>query len=263
MVTIHPMSVVDPKAELAEDVVVGPFCIIGPEVKIGKGTVLDSSVRIMGRTQIGERNHIFHGASLGCEPQDKKYAFEDTQLIVGDDNVIREHCTLSTGTIQDEGITRVGSRNLLMANAHVAHDCRVGSDTILANNCGLAGHVHVEDFAILGGQSGVHQFVHIGTHAFVGGASAVAKDVPPYVMCNGNPALVHGLNLVGLRRAGFTTETVGFIKRVYHAIYREGNLIADAAREIDTIIAEAPEAIRPMLTHMKDFVVSSPRGIIR
>ena len=263
MPKIHPMSFVDPKAEIAEDVVIGPFCVIGPKVQIGRGTVLDSCVSVLGITQIGCRNHIYHGAALGCEPQDKKYAKEETRLVVGDDNVIREHCTLSTGTVQDEGITRVGSRNLLMANAHVAHDCRVGNDTILANNCGLAGHVHVEDFAILGGQSGVHQFVHIGTHAFVGGASAVAKDVPPYVICNGNPAVPHGLNLVGLRRSGFSSEVIGLIKSVYHAIYREGNLIADAAREIDTIIASAPEDVKPLLTHMRDFVVTSPRGIIR
>ncbi len=183
--------------------------------------------------------------------------------MIGDDNVIREHCTLSTGTVQDEGITRIGSRNLLMANAHVAHDCRVGSDIILANNCGLAGHVHVEDFAILGGQSGVHQFVHIGTHAFVGGASAVSKDVPPYVMCNGNPALPHGLNLVGLRRAGFTNDLIGLIKSVYHAIYREGNLVADAVREINAIIETAPEDVKPLLAHMRDFVATSPRGIVR
>jgi len=260
---IHPSSLVDPAAELADDVRIGPFCIIGPDVSIDAGTVLDSCVSVGGITQIGKRNHIYHGAALGCEPQDKKYAKEPTRLVVGDDNVIRENCTLSTGTVQDEGITRVGSRNLLMANAHVAHDCRVGNDIILANNCGLAGHVHVEDFAILGGQSGVHQFVHIGTHAFVGGASAVSKDVPPYVICTGNPAVPHGLNLVGLRRCGFSSETVGLIKSVYHAIYREGNTVADAAKEIKAIVDAADAAAKPLLEHMCTFVLESPRGIIR
>ena len=263
MPKIHPSSVIDPKAEIADDVVIGPFCLIGEHVKIGEGCVLDSCVSIMGVTTIGKRNHFYHGAAVGCDPQDKKYDAEPTRLTLGDDNVIREHCTLSTGTIQDEGVTTIGSRNLLMANAHVAHDCRVGNDIILANNCGLAGHVHVEDFAILGGQSGVHQFVHIGTHAFVGGASAVSKDVPPYVICNGNPALPHGLNLVGLRRCGFSSETIGLIKSVYRAIYREGNLIADAASEINAIVEAAPCEVKPLLEHMRDFVVSSPRGIIR
>ncbi len=263
MTRIHPSSIVESGAELADDVVVGPFCLIGAEAKIGAGTVLMSHVTVHGRTQIGQRNRIFQGAAIGCEPQDKKYAGEPTELIVGDDNVIRENCTLSIGTVQDEGITRIGSRNLLMANVHIAHDCRIGNDIILANNCAIAGHVHIEDYAIVGGQTGVHQFVHIGTHTMVGGASAVLRDVPPYVICAGNPAQPHGLNSVGLRRSGFTNAQIALIKSCYRAIYREGHLIADAAKEIAQIIAEAPESDRSMLQHMLDFVVSSPRGIIR
>lgn len=263
MANIHPMSIVDPKAELAEDVTVGPFCIVGPDVKIGAGTELMSHVTVRGRTEIGCRNRIFQGAAIGCEPQDKKYAGEPTRLVIGDDNVIRENCTLSTGTVQDEGITTVGSRNLLMANVHIAHDCRVGSDTILANNCAFAGHVHIEDFVIVGGQSGVHQFVHIGTHAMVGGASGVLRDVPPYVICSGYPCAPHGINSVGLRRSGFTVEEMGLIKECYKALYREGNLIADAAREMQAVLERAPDKMKPLISHMIEFVTGSPRGIIR
>ncbi len=263
MAVIHPSSVVDPRACIAESVRIGPFCVIGPDVSIGENTEVMSCVSILGHTVIGSGNRIFHGAAVGCEPQDKKYAGEPTRLVIGDDNVIREHCTISLGTVQDEGLTTVGSRNLFMANVHIAHDCRVGSDTILANNCGLAGHVHGEDWAILGGQAGVHQFVHVGTRAMVGGASAVLRDVPPYVICSGSPAAPHGLNLIGLRRAGFSGERIALLKSFYRAIYREGNLVADAAREMREIMASAPEEDRPLLEHMLRFVTESPRGIIR
>ena len=161
MTQIHPSAIVDSQAELAEDVVVGPFCLVGPKVCIGAGTVLRSHVVVEGSTTIGARNVIYAGASIGCHPQDKKYRGEDTRLAVGDDNVIRENCTMSIGTIQDQGLTTVGSRNLFMANAHVAHDCQVGSDVILANNVALGGHVIVGDHAILGGQSAAHQFVRL------------------------------------------------------------------------------------------------------
>ena len=166
MTQIHPSAIVDSQAELAEDVVVGPFCLVGPKVCIGAGTVLRSHVVVEGSTTIGARNVIYAGASIGCHPQDKKYRGEDTRLVVGDDNVIRENCTMSIGTIQDQGLTTVGSRNLFMANAHVAHDCQVGSDVILANNVALGGHVIVGDHAILGGQSAAHQFVRIGAYGY-------------------------------------------------------------------------------------------------
>lgn len=263
MAVVHPSSIIEDGAELADDVVVGPFCYVGPKAKIGPGTHLMSHVTVLGRTTIGARNRIFMGASIGCEPQDKKYAGEDTILIVGDDNVIRENCTMSIGTTQDEGITTVGSRNLFMANAHVAHDCKVGDDVILANNVALAGHVTVGDFAIVGGQTGVHQFVRIGTHAMVGGASAALRDVPPYVICSGNPAAPHGLNSVGLRRSGFTAEQLSCVKECYRAIYREGNLIADAGREMQEILDKAPEDCKEAVRTMMEFVMNSPRGIIR
>lgn len=263
MPVIHPSSLVDPKAELDESVVVGPFCIVEGKVKIGAGTVLMSHVTVRGSTTVGKGNRIFQGAAIGCEPQDKKYAGEDTVLIVGDNNVIRENCTLSIGTVQDEGITRVGSGNLLMANVHVAHDCKVGDNTIIANNCALAGHVTVEDYAVIGGQTGLHQFTRVGRRAMVGGASGILRDVPPFMICSGNPAQPHGLNLVGLRRAGFSTELLKLLKDCYHAIYREGNLVSDAVTEMQTIIDGAPEEYRAELTHLKDFVQNSPRGIIR
>lgn len=263
MAKIHPSSIVDPAAQLADDVEVGPFCIVGPKVRIGAGTVLMSHVTVLGDTVIGERNRIFMGAAIGCEPQDKKYAGEDTKLIIGDDNVIRENCTLSIGTTQDEGCTWVGSRNLLMANVHIAHDCRIGNDIILANNCAIAGHVHIEDHAILGGQAACHQFVRVGRNAMAGGGSCVLRDLPPFVICSGNPAEPHGLNSVGLRRAGFGLSTLNALKAAYRAIYRDGNLVADAVREIEGLIAEADDEAKPLLEHMKDFVANSPRGIIR
>ncbi len=262
MAKIHPTALVDASAQLADDVIVGPFSLVGPNVVIGARTHLRSHVVIEGRTVIGEDNVIYAGASVGCHPQDKKYAGEDTQLIVGDRNVIRENCTLSIGTIQDEGITRVGSDNLFMANVHVAHDCRVGSGTILANNVALAGHVVVEDYAIIGGQTGVHQFVRVGEHAMVGGASALLRDLPPYVICSGNPAGPHGLNTVGLRRHGWTEEQMKAIHQAYRLLYRENLLIKEALERMEGLKAEFPGAV-DVLTHFMQFVAESPRGIIR
>ncbi len=262
MAQIHPTSVVDARAELADDVEIGPFCLVGPEVKIGAGTRLRSHVVVEGRTTIGCRNVIYAGASIGCHPQDKKYAGENTELVVGDDNVIRENCTFSIGTVQDHGITRVGSRNLFMANAHVAHDCVVGNDVILANNVALAGHVTVEDFAIIGGQTGVHQFVRVGAHAMVGGASAVLRDVPPYVICHLNPCTPAGLNLVGLRRSGFTDEQMRALRRAYGALYRENLTVREAAEKMETLKTEFPGAAAE-IEHFRRFVVESPRGVIR
>lgn len=262
MVNIHQLAYVDPKAELADDVVVGPFCLVGPDVKIGRGTVLRNHVTVEGKTTIGENNVIYAGACIGCHPQDKKYAMEDTSLIVGDRNVIRENVTMSIGTIQDEGITRVGSDNLFMANAHVAHDCRIGDGIIAANNVAFAGHVRVEDYAIVGGQTGVHQFVRIGTHAMVGGASAVLRDVPPYTISSGNPCEPHGLNTVGLRRSGFSDEEVRALHKAYRVLYRDGLLVKEALEAIRALTAEYPSA-QNVLAHFAGFVEASERGIIR
>ena len=262
MPQIHPSSIVDPKAEIADDAVIGPFCIVGPKVRIGSGTVLRSHVVVDGRTEIGARNLVYAGASIGCAPQDKKYRGEDTALFVGDENVIRENCTLSIGTIQDEGVTRVGSRNLLMANAHVAHDCRVGDDVILANNVALAGHVTVGSHAILGGQAAVHQFVRVGEFSMVGGASAVLQDVPPYVICHLNPCKVAGLNIVGLRRAGFTDEQIRALRKAYGHFYRENLTVREAAVLIEILKTEFAGAAAE-IDRFLAFVTSSPRGVIR
>ncbi len=263
MAKIHPTSIVDSHAQLADDVEVGPFCIIGPDVVIGSGTVLNSHVTVAGRTRIGCRNRIFQNAAVGCEPQDKKYAGEDTALEIGDDNVIRENCTISIGTVQDQSVTRVGSRNLFMANVHVAHDCQLGNDIIVANNVALAGHVWLEDFVIVGGSAAVHQFCHIGRNAMVSGLAGILRDVPPYVVCSGNPAAPHGLNLVGLRRHGFSQETIFKLKSAYKSLYREGNLVSDAAREIEALYAECDAETLEHVKHFHDFVVNSERGVIR
>lgn len=262
MPQIHPTSLVDPHAEIADGVVIGPFCIVGPGVRIGAGTVLRSHVVVDGSTEIGERNLVYAGASIGCAPQDKKYRGEDTRLVVGDDNVIRENCTLSIGTIQDEGITRVGSRNLFMANAHVAHDCRVGDDVILANNVALAGHVTVGSHAILGGQSAVHQFARVGEFAMVGGQAGVLQDVPPYVMSHLNPAKVAGLNLVGLRRAGFTDEQIRALRKAYGHFYRENLTVKEAAEKIAALKTDYPGAVVE-IDRFLTFVTTSQRGVIR
>lgn len=262
MAKIHPSSVVHPEAELADDVTVGPFCLIGPKVRIGAGTHLRSHVCVEGRTTIGAGNVVYAGASIGCDPQDKKYAGEDTELFVGDNNVIRENCTLAIGTIQDHGVTRVGSGNLFMANVHVAHDCLVGDQTIIANNVALAGHVTVEDYAIIGGQTGVHQFVRVGQHAMVGGASACLRDVPPFVICSGNPAQPHGLNSVGLRRFGYSDVQVRALHQAYRLLYREGLLVKEAVEQIRALVEANPDAA-PLLNAFADFVAESPRGIIR
>ena len=185
MAQIHPSSLVDPQAKLAENVVVGPFCTIGPHVEVGEGTTLQSHIVLTGHTKIGKNNKIYAFAAIGIDPQDKKYRGEETQLIIGDNNVIREHCTLSVGTVQDKGVTIVGNGNLLMANVHVAHDCVIGNDTIIANNVGFAGHVHVADDVIVGGQSGIHQFVKIGKGAMLSGGSMVRQDCIPYGMYQG------------------------------------------------------------------------------
>ena len=263
MANIHPSSIVDARAQLADDVVVGPFCIIGPEVVIGSWTVVNSHVAVSGRTRIGCRNRIFQNAAVGCEPQDKKYGGEDTALEIGDDNVIRENCTISIGTVQDLGVTRIGSRNLFMANVHIAHDCQVGNDIVIANNVAIAGHVWIEDYVILGGQAAVHQFCHLGRNAMVSGLAGILRDVPPYVVCSGNPASPHGLNLVGLRRHGFSQECLFKLKSAYKALYREGNLIADAGREIEALYEGCDEQTLAHLKHFHDFVVGSARGIIR
>ncbi|HAW44810.1 MAG TPA: acyl-[acyl-carrier-protein]--UDP-N-acetylglucosamine O-acyltransferase [Sutterella sp.] len=262
MPQIHPMSVIDPKAEIAKDAIIGPFCVIGPDVTIGSGTILMSHVNVAGVTTIGARNKIYANASIGCDPQDKKYAGEKTRLTIGDDNVIRENVTIATGTVQDEGITSIGSRNLIMANVHVAHDCRLGNDIIVSVGTGFAGHCRVDDFAVIGGMSGFHQFCRIGKRAMVGGGSACVMDVPPFLIANGAPTEPHGLNIVGLRRAGYDSEALNVLKHVYHIVYREGLTIAQAIEALQALSQKETAQAADILA-FANFLATSERGIIR
>lgn len=255
---IHPSAVVDPGAELADDVEVGPFCVIGPDVRIGSGSVLAAHVVVAGPTVIGERNRFAAFGSIGGEPQDKKYAGEPTRLEIGDGNTFFEAVTISRGTVQDEGLTRIGDDNWVMAYVHVAHDCMVGDHTIMANNTTLAGHVMVEDHAILGGYTKVHQFCRIGAHAFCGMDCGITRDVPPYVMVSGHPAEPRGVNSEGLKRRGFSTEAQRAIRAAYRALYRSGKRLEEALTVLEELAADRSE-VEPMLR----FIRESDRSIVR
>jgi len=258
MTRIHPTALVDAAAQLAGDVEIGPYSIVGPHVEIGAHTSIGPHVVIHGHTRIGAHNRIFQFSSLGEIPQDKKYNAEPTRLEIGDNNTIREFCTFNIGTEQDAGVTRLGNDNWVMAYVHLAHDCRIGNNTILANNAQLAGHVAVDDFAILGGFTGVHQFCRIGAHAITGGSSLVLKDVPPYVMASGNPAKPYGINTEGLKRRGFSAETIAGIKRAYRAIYRGGDTVEQAL----AVLARQRDAC-PAVQLLIDFLAVPGRGIVR
>lgn len=255
---IHPTAIVDPSAELAEDVSVGPYAIIGAEVQIGSGTSIGPHAVIKGPTRIGLQNRIFQFVSIGEDPQDKKYRGEITRLEIGDRNTIREFATIHRGTIQDKGLTRIGNENLLMAYTHVAHDCVVGNSVIMANSASLAGHVHVNDYAILGGFSLVHQFCRIGQYSFSAMGSVINRDIPPYVMVGGSPTKPHGINAVGLERQGFSPEAIRQIKKAYKIIYKSGLKLDEALQALAEMSAEAPEVLR-----IVDFLEQSGRSIIR
>ncbi|GHB06632.1 acyl-ACP--UDP-N-acetylglucosamine O-acyltransferase [Modicisalibacter luteus] len=255
---IHPTAIVDSSARLADDVEVGPFSVIGPDVEIGAGSVLGPHVVVKGPTRLGERNRVFQFASVGEDCQDKKYAGEPTRLEVGDDNVIREGVTLHRGTVQDRGVTSIGSRNLFMAYAHVGHDCVIGNDCILANQATLGGHVTLGDHVILGGLSALHQFCHVGAHAMCGGGSIVTKDIPAYLMVNGNPAQAHGLNLVGLKRRGFSREALKALSEAYKVVYRQGQTLDQALQTLMSRYADIPE-VEVFIDSLKH----STRGITR
>jgi UDP-N-acetylglucosamine acyltransferase len=259
---IHPTAIVHEGAWLHPSVTVGAYSVIGAHVKVGAGTRIGPHCVIEGHTTIGEDNQIFQFASLGAQPQDKKYAGEPTELVIGDRNTIREFCTFNTGTSQDAGVTRVGNDNWIMAYVHIAHDCAVGSHTILANNATLAGHVHVGDWVILGGLTGVHQFVKIGAHAMAGFASRVAQDVPPFMMIEGNPLAVRGFNIEGLRRRGFTPERLKAVKQMHRLLYRQGLTLEDAVQAIAALVIEMPEAAQDIAL-MQSFLTASTRGIAR
>ncbi|RZL89360.1 MAG: acyl-ACP--UDP-N-acetylglucosamine O-acyltransferase [Variovorax sp.] len=262
MTQVHSTAIVDPRAELDPTVDVGPYAIIGPHVRIGAGTTIGAHCVIEGRTTIGRDNRIFQFASLGAVPQDKKYAGEPTELVIGERNTIREFCTFNLGTAQDIGTTRVGDDNWIMAYVHIAHDCQVGNQIILANNATLAGHVELGDWAIIGGLTGVHQFVKVGAHVMAGFASHVSQDVPPFMMVDGNPLAVRGFNVEGLRRRGFSAARIGAVKQMHRLLYRQNKTLDEACTAIDALAAEVPEAAGDVAL-MGTFLASATRGIAR
>ena len=255
---IHPSALIDDLAGIAEGVSVGPFCVIGPDVEIGAGTVIGPHVVIRGPTRIGQENRIFQFASIGEDPQDKKYQGEITRLEIGDRNVIREYSTVHRGTIQDKSVTRLGDDNLLMAYTHVAHDCVIGNGVIMANGASLAGHVTVDDCAILGGFSLVHQFCRIGRYSFSGMGSVISRDIPPYVMVGGSPTRPRGINSVGMERRGFDAESILQIKRAFKLIYKSRLKLEEAIESLAAMAEQSSEVI-PLL----EFLKQSGRSIIR
>ncbi|MFZ3088376.1 MAG: acyl-ACP--UDP-N-acetylglucosamine O-acyltransferase [Methylotenera sp.] len=257
-VKIHPTAIIDPSAELDSSVVVGAYSVIGPDVKIDAGTRISSHVAINGPTIIGKNNQIFQFSSLGQAPQDKKYKGEPTLLEIGDNNTIREFCTFNRGTVQDKGTTKIGNDNWIMAYVHIAHDCQIGNSTIFANNASLAGHVDVDDYAILGGFTLIHQFCKIGSHVITAVGSVVFKDIPPYVTAAGYDAKPHGINAEGLKRRGFSAESILQIKRAYKVLYRKGLTLDEAKAELLTMQSQAPE-----IALLTDFLNISARGIVR
>ncbi|MEO7345107.1 MAG: acyl-ACP--UDP-N-acetylglucosamine O-acyltransferase, partial [Methylotenera sp.] len=238
---IHPTAIIDAKAELDSSVEIGPFSIIGANVKIDAGTRVAGHVIINGPTIIGKNNQIFQYSSLGEAPQDKKYKNEPTLLEIGDNNTIREFCTFNRGTIQDKNTTKIGNDNWIMAYVHIAHDCSIGNHTILANNSSLAGHVDIDDYAILGGFTLIHQFCKIGSHVITAVGSVVFKDIPPYVTAAGYDAKPHGINAEGLKRRGFSAESILQIKRAYKALYRNNLSLEEAKLELAAMQDSTPE----------------------
>jgi UDP-N-acetylglucosamine acyltransferase len=255
---IHPTAVVDPGAQLSEGVQVGPYTIIHSDVTIGKNTVIGPHVVIDSHTDIGANCRIFQFSSIGAPPQDLKYRGEKTRVIIGDNNVIREFVTINRSTTADIGMTKIGNNNLLMAYCHVAHNCRLGNFVVMANAANLAGHIDVEDFVIIGGLTGIHQFTRLGMYAFIGGASAVAQDVPPFVTVSGNRAKPYGLNLVGLKRRGFSEETLKALKEAYRIIFRSSLILKKA---IEKVRAEVPDL--PEVRYLVEFIEKSERGVCR
>ncbi|NNC76875.1 MAG: acyl-ACP--UDP-N-acetylglucosamine O-acyltransferase [Woeseiaceae bacterium] len=255
---IHPTAIISDKARIAADVSIGPYAVIGDDVEIGAGTRVASHVVINGPTVIGQQNRIFQFASIGDDPQDKKYAGEATRLLIGDRNTIREFCTISRGTTQDAGETILGDDNWIMAYVHIAHDCVMGSHCILANNATLAGHVKAGDWVIFGGFSGAHQFCRIGSHAFLGMYAGLNRDIPAYTMVSGQPAEPKGINSEGLKRRGYTPEQIRNIKNAYRIIYRQGKKLAEAIDEIAGL-----ETSQPELTLLLDSLRISERGVVR
>jgi UDP-N-acetylglucosamine acyltransferase len=257
-VKIHASAIIDPKAELDSSVEVGAYSIIGAGVKVAANTRIGSHVVLKGPTSIGKNNQIFQFSSLGEAPQDKKYANEPTTLEIGDNNTIREFCTFNRGTVQDKGKTSIGNDNWIMAYVHIAHDCSIGNNTIIANNSSLAGHVDIHDYAILGGFTLIHQFCKVGAHVITAVNTVVFKDIPPYVTAAGYDAKPHGINSEGLKRRGFSADSILHIKRAYKALYRNSLTLEEAKVELAEMQKSCPE-----IALLTDFLNVSTRGIVR
>lgn len=257
--TIHPTALIDPSATIHPSVQIGAYCIVGEKVTIGADTVLHSHVVVAKCTRIGERNEIFQFASIGENCQDLKYQGEETWLEIGDDNKIREACSFHRGTVQDKGLTKIGNRNLFMVNTHIAHDCVVGDDNVIANNVGVAGHVKIGNHIIIGGNSGIHQFCKIDDFALVGGASLILKDVAAFNMVSGNPAKSHGLNIEGMRRKGWSKETIDYLREAYRVVFRSGLTKNEAIEALQTDLLPNESKVRLLI----DSLVQSERGLTR
>ena len=255
---IDATAVIDPGARLADGVTVGPYSIIGADVEIDSGTRIGPHAVINGPTRIGRDNTIYQFASIGDAPQDKKYNGEPTRLEIGDRNTIREFVTINRGTVQDEGVTRLGDDNWIMAYVHIAHDCQIGNQTIFANNASLAGHVTIGDYVILGGFTLVHQFCTLGAHSLTAFGSGISMDVPPYVTVGGSPAKPHGLNMEGLRRRGFSAEARKALKQAYRTVYRENLSLQDAIAQLRERVDDCAE-----LGLLVSFLENQTRGIVR
>ena len=255
---IHPTAVIADTAVVGEDVQIGSYSVIGENVEIGAGTRIDSHVVVNGPTRIGKQNHFYQFSSIGEDPQDKKYGDEETRLVIGDRNTVREFCTINRGTSQDEGITSIGDDNWILAYVHIAHDCRVGNNTVFSNNATLAGHVYVGDWVIFAGFSGAHQFCHVGAHSFLGMYAGASRDVPAYTMVAGQPATPRGINVEGLKRRNFSPVQIKNIKNAYRIVYRQGIKLADAISELEVLVPEQPE-----LELFVNSLHTSGRGLLR
>jgi len=255
---IDSRAIIDPSAKIAANVEVGPFTVIGPDVTIDEGTVIGSHVVIKGPTSIGKHNRIFQFCTIGEDCQDKKFKGEATRLEIGDHNIFREACTIHRGTTQDNSLTKIGSHNLFMVNVHIAHDAIVGDNCILANDTNIAGHVHIGEYVILGGATQVHQFVKIGSHSMCGTGSIVLKDIPAYIMANGNSAKPHGINIEGLKRRGFDKNDIKVLRNAYKSLYRKGLTLEEARNELLELLNDSA-SVQTLI----DSIDQSTRGIIR
>ena len=257
---IDPSSIISPKANIHATVEIGPFCIIGDNVEIEKGSKIQSHAVIKGPTKIGKNNIIYQFSSIGEDTPDKKYNGEQTELVIGDNNIFREGVTVHRGTIQDKGITEIGNNNLLMAYAHIAHDCSVGDSNIFANNAGIAGHVSIGNYVVIGGYSGVHQFCSLGDYSFAGMNTSITMDVPAYTKVASNPARVIGLNSVGMTRNNIPSESISLIKKAFKIIYKKGLKLEDSLKEIDILISETNDTYLDIFSQS---IKASSRGILR